>query len=158
VAAVNAPLDLDAIRTRADAATVGPWREEHGRIYAPDAVTTPHDDGSIPSLAMVWGLGPSKYATAPTGCISSGTEEANREFIAHAREDVPALLSALEATGAALRAVTDHMDRAGGDRYGDPECPWCLAQHDDDDAHNADCELLKARAALALVAASEARR
>ncbi len=49
----------------------------------------------------------------------------------------------------ALRAVTEHMDRAGGDRDGMPECPWCRVQ--DDQEHMADCELLKARAVLAQI-------
>jgi len=49
---------------------------------------------------------------------------------------------------AALKAVTDDMDRAGSDSYGMPECPWCWRGPDGDE-HNADCELLAARALLA---------
>jgi hypothetical protein len=48
---------------------------------------------------------------------------------------------------AALRAVTEDMDRAGGDGYGMPECPWC-GWASDDGEHAVDCSLLKARAAL----------
>lgn len=57
------------------------------------------------------------------------------------REAAPELL-------AALKAVTEGMDRAGGDGYGMPECPWCRSQSADNQ-HNADCELLKGRAAIA---------
>lgn len=48
----------------------------------------------------------------------------------------------------ALKAITAHMDRAGGDADGMPECPWCKAGPDGDD-HRGDCELLTARAAIA---------
>lgn len=49
---------------------------------------------------------------------------------------------------AALKALSEHMDRAGGDAHGMPECPWCHADGNGDD-HRGDCELLTARAALA---------
>lgn len=56
----------------------------------------------------------------------------------------------------ALRALTEGMDRAGGDRDGMPECPWChsgpgMGLSDDGESHTADCELLKARELLALL-------
>lgn len=47
---------------------------------------------------------------------------------------------------AALLDVTIGMDRAGGDRDGMPECPWCQSQGDYD--HSGDCALVAARAAL----------
>jgi hypothetical protein len=47
---------------------------------------------------------------------------------------------------AALKALAAHMDRAGGDRDGMPECPWCKWQ--EGDSHANDCELLIARAAI----------
>ncbi len=53
---------------------------------------------------------------------------------------------------AALQDVTTGMDRAGGDRDGMPECPWCQSQgHEDAEegyAHDGDCSLMMARAAL----------
>lgn len=48
----------------------------------------------------------------------------------------------------ALRALTEHMDRAGGDAHGMPECPWCHADSNDNE-HRGECELVQARAALA---------
>ncbi len=47
----------------------------------------------------------------------------------------------------ALKAVTDQMDSAGGDRDGMPECPWCNTQ--DVVRHAGDCALLIARMAIA---------
>jgi len=54
---------------------------------------------------------------------------------------------------AALQDVTIGMDRAGGDRDGMPECPWCQSQGRPEDAeegyaHDVDCSLMMARAAL----------
>jgi hypothetical protein len=48
----------------------------------------------------------------------------------------------------ALKALSEHMDRSGGDAHGMPECPWCKAGPDGDD-HRSECELVLARAALA---------
>ena len=47
----------------------------------------------------------------------------------------------------ALEKVTERMDRAGGDRDGMPECPWCRCGPDGDN-HSPGCELDMARAAL----------
>lgn len=73
-------------------------------------------------------------------------------------DEMPAIIGALEAGASALareqemvealRAITAHMDRAGGDAYGMPECPWCKAGPHGDD-HRGDCELSKAREVLA---------
>lgn len=49
---------------------------------------------------------------------------------------------------AALTALAAHMDRAGGDADGMPECPWCGFGPDGDD-HAGNCELVAAREALA---------
>ena len=77
--------DLDAIRARAEAATEGPWEAEalEGNIVTPT-------QGTIVEVYS-W-------------------TDADAEFIAHAREDVPALLAEVEQ----LRAELAHarMDRA----------------------------------------------
>ena len=44
----------------------------------------------------------------------------------------------------ALKSVTEHMDRAGGDAHGWPECPWCHADSEGN-GHRGDCELVTAR-------------
>lgn len=65
-------LDLDAIQARADAATVGPW------------VMTAQ--GGIESASY---RGPGEDFTS----VASTRTQNNWEFIAHAREDVPALVA-----------------------------------------------------------------
>ena len=69
---------------------------------------------------------------------------ANAEFIVRCVNSHDDLL-------AALKWLAGDMDRAGGDGYGMPECPWCRAQDSrdgDDKWHQHDCELLAARAAI----------
>jgi len=51
---------------------------------------------------------------------------------------------------AALEQCLNGADRIGGDRDGMPECPWCRSGPDGDD-HADDCDLVKARAALAIL-------
>jgi hypothetical protein len=68
-----------------------------------------------------------------------------------AQADLASLEQRLRDLEGALKAVTEHMDRAGGDGYGMPECPWCRAQGSrdgDENYHNGDCELAAARAIL----------
>jgi hypothetical protein len=70
------------IRARADAATPGPWRQEGPRVY----------------FGFEGGIG---LRAAPNPI-------SNSHFIAHARTDIPALLSALEAAQSANRPRDDY--------------------------------------------------
>lgn len=76
---MSTPLDLDAIKARAEAATEGPW-EAHaldGFEWSVDRIGD-NDDDSGNEVATVWVTG------------------ADAAFIAHARTDVPMLLAELE--------------------------------------------------------------
>lgn len=70
-------------------------------------------------------------------------------------DEIADRLAVLEAHQTALREallkVTEHMDRAGGDAYAMPECPWCHWQDDRQD-HASDCELFQARELLEALA------
>ena len=75
-------INLDEIKERCEKATGGPWWNESGVIHAP------HWDKSLPEGAQ---------------CLPADTYNGNgrdwhddAEFIAHAREDVPALVGELE--------------------------------------------------------------
>jgi len=90
------PLDLAAIRARADAATAGPWfgfHDDDGRVVSTfDAAIC---DVCAVDGVLDWG---------------NGVNHANAEFIAHAREDIPALLGLVEyllADGERVRAERD---------------------------------------------------
>jgi len=68
-------VDLDAIRARAEAATPGPWRAEQ------------YDDCFIePKICMI----------PANGCYDYKKFWGNSQFIAHAREDIPALLDYID--------------------------------------------------------------
>lgn len=70
----DSPIDLDAIQARAEASTPGPWT---ARAAYPHLVIQEEDNVVSTNLA--------------------GRPSADAEFIAHAREDVPALLGVVAA-------------------------------------------------------------
>lgn len=62
----------------------------------------------------------------------------------------PAMTDQREALLKTIKTALDEMDRAGGDGYGMPECPWCRSQSSDEQFfHAGDCGLVAAREALA---------
>ena len=77
------PLDLDAIEARAQAATPGPW-----------TVSEDYDD----------------ILDAEGGQLASYWMEVDGQFIAHAREDVPAMAAEIRRLRAQLNAVTTLCD------------------------------------------------
>ncbi len=82
-------MNLDKIRARIDAASKGPWQGgEDGLVWAPR-------------------LGDP---------VSASTEQADAEFIAHARTDIPALLAEVERLrgllGAEQRAHQEDLSQA----------------------------------------------
>lgn len=82
---------LDAIQERVDATTDGPW-EQCGRGI----------DGGPSSLTEVVTLDVECMGYCYGGTGLGVQNEADAEFIAHAREDVPALLAEVERLRAAL--------------------------------------------------------
>lgn len=100
---------LNAIRARVEAATLGPWHVE-GESY--DECW----DTDCEPLPMPWGL------AGPTGksLWSSGSGEyahpdmATAEFIASAREDVPALLAEVERLKVEVGRLTAELDMEDG--------------------------------------------
>lgn len=112
---------LQAIKARSDAATVGPWRWQTPE----DCGLTPHLDDMMtcqPGRVFVLDLnqetsGENKWVIVPHTLFLDGFDEdevgsatsdlpgfvgaaTDVEFIAHAREDVPDLIAALEASRA----------------------------------------------------------
>lgn len=94
--------DIAAIAARAAAATPGPW-VEHGRHVQHDewlALGREVDDMS--------GLGCEVDGPPPPTLRGDYALHADAEFIAHAREDIPYLLAALDAE----RALADRLAEA----------------------------------------------
>lgn len=87
--------DLDAITARAEAATEGPWYHSPGRSGG---------DGQFAFLGKSAGFVQTRAVIEPTGvrhdpdqfgspCIAEPLRDADADFIAYAREDVPALVA-----------------------------------------------------------------
>jgi len=95
-------LDLAAIRERAHNATPGPWEADRPQVWGPNgesvAFVSSHDPGEV-SGQPAW--------------------EAHAVFIAHARDDVPALLDLVETLASRLNAVRELLDGPLGE---DDEC------------------------------------
>lgn len=96
-------LDLDAVSRRCEAATPGPWKAYHR-----DGSYSPADDESNAGLGL--------EVDGPPDAVLRGTyrRSADAQFIAHAREDIPALLARvreLEQEAAALRARVAQLQR-----------------------------------------------
>jgi len=103
--------ELAAIKARAEAATPGPWE-------CRNAAGTRHD-GIVTRIHRVR----QRHTSGPTGpsallvesdnhALGCDQEDANTEFIAHAREDIPALLAELLAWREIGRAVADAMPQS----------------------------------------------
>lgn len=92
---------LAEIRARAEAATSGPWRKQ----------------GTNNLLCVTDGDGAYIVARFPNATLHGKNRDANAAFIAHARQDIPALLdhaTTLAAEVAALRLlVTDLLSPEG---------------------------------------------
>jgi len=96
-------LDLAVIEARATAATDGPWEPEPTRAgdYMPYY--------GVKSLAKGWNV---VHARVDWEGFGHGSRQADAEFIAHARADVPALLAMVREQRAVLDAVQKLMQAA----------------------------------------------
>jgi hypothetical protein len=101
-------LDTKAIRARADAATAGPWEWQSETFLAGR-----HVSGGLEEVLIAWG--------SETQHGLDGIDE-DRDFIAAARTDVPALCDRVDALEAALRGLVEYErkrrpPKMGGDEY-----------------------------------------
>jgi hypothetical protein len=98
-------LDLDAIRARADAATEGPW------ITSTD--TSGVDNSEIYAEAAWFEEDGHRYYGRRLIAVGGegNLNEADAEFIAAAREDIPALLGEVERLRARVHEAVDECQR-----------------------------------------------
>src|SRR4051812_23457484 len=99
-------LDLGAIKAREQAATPGPWHE--AEMQAPQGF-------DLVVVADVSKEMPDGSANVETIAWLDWKREANLPFIAHARQDIPALIEALEAERRENERLRDAVDSAGAD-------------------------------------------
>jgi hypothetical protein len=89
------PEQIEAIRKRAEAATPGPWRAmEEGNQYL-EGQTKLVSAARVDGISRPW----NSWFVVPAVKMEEVCRfiSADADFIAHARQDIPALLSALEA-------------------------------------------------------------
>jgi hypothetical protein len=125
--------ELEAIRKRCEAATPGPWSEDDGNIFSEELSAQRHE-AIVRRLAGSKEPHPDGGLGQPMGFIASTTQEqpnfdADADFIAHARTDVPKLLAI---AGAAMR-LAERGSPAGyccatfaasTKPWHSPDCPW----------------------------------
>jgi hypothetical protein len=87
--------DTKAIRERAERATAAPW--EHGELWRDEVEIT----GAIGEVAILRSMNQAQSAVDGM--------HADAQFIAHAREDIPALLDALEAAWGRARELEEAL-------------------------------------------------
>jgi hypothetical protein len=92
-------IDIAAIKARADRARPGPWFRKDEHVIADD------DHARLISTVCDWDDVPQQYRDA--------------EFIAHAREDVPALIAEVERLRAAVDATAADTQRYVADHLAD---------------------------------------
>lgn len=92
IEAINA--EIEAIRARADAATPGPWTTSD-TTYGKAIHCLPSPDSSNGYLALTEASPQAAYVVrrAAYSWYTKEQADANAEFIAHARGDIPALLA-----------------------------------------------------------------
>ncbi len=110
-------LDIDAIEQRANAATPGPWRD--GRSGGDVECLI---DGVHCQVALASGAAAMHDVRADAATI----RRANAAFIAHAREDVPALIEALKW----LRKVAALVTFSDGESTPQPDLSAAMARTD----------------------------
>lgn len=90
-------LDVEAIRKRCEAATEGPWKSDDKHTFGNRLVRQDPENWNGMGYQFICGL-----PVAKKGSHYGDMFLANAEFIAHARQDIPALLSALAARDARI--------------------------------------------------------
>lgn len=122
---------LAEIRARAECATAGPWwwDEDRREVRSVNAVDEwghryDRDESSGPIVETDMGHYP--------------PYRVDREFIAHARQDVPDLLAEVER----LRNLVAAVEWRGHDCY--EMCPWCGADKRCGDGHYGGCAFVAA--------------
>lgn len=91
---------IEAIRKRVDLATAGPWT-----LFARGTTVEVDYDSHTDAPVVKWTGFDASY-------LSQNADRANADFIAHAREDVPFLLDALEKAGRAITRLQAIEQRA----------------------------------------------
>jgi hypothetical protein len=104
-------LDIEAIRARANAATAGPWIRVPQRGTG-DMIAREYDTGKQMSPR-----GLRLICSMLMRGNSRKQDQANSEFIANARADIPDLLNEIERLTQVLRDLVEVCDHGDGEAY-----------------------------------------
>jgi hypothetical protein len=94
-------LDLDAIEARAEAATPGPWRQTTSKRGYRDVLQTPDSYGD----RMIAKIDQEAFIVSRRDARMLRCPNADADFIAHARIDIPALVAELRAAREVVEAA-----------------------------------------------------
>lgn len=103
--------ELKEIRARAERATPGPWEAKGNRLFAnrpapPGGRIMDYETRTIIDERESVGVVAEFFAAAPTPEYILATRD-NAQFLAHARADIPALLSRIVELEGALEKIAD---------------------------------------------------
>jgi len=110
---MNEPMTPDpipAIRQRVEKATPGPWEATHGGGNRCDGISTLFHTHELHEKCWDFPNCPGGREIVTTDGGYYGPNWADAEFIAHAREDIPALLAAWDTQQTALRRLVEQLD------------------------------------------------
>jgi hypothetical protein len=96
-------LDLDAIEARAEAATPGPWRQTTSKRGYRDVLQTPDSYGD----RMIAKIDQEAFIVSRRDARMLRCPNADADFIAHARIDIPALVAELRAAREVVEAAQE---------------------------------------------------
>lgn len=99
-------IDLNAIRKRAEAATEGPWSAEYSAVVSDHA----NSEGLAGPINDVCVLSDGEY-------IDNYNQRADANFIANARQDVPALIAEVERLRTQQARLIAELEKA--DKFSD---------------------------------------
>jgi len=108
--------ERDAIRARCEAATSGPW--EYDGMH--NEIQTPYSENGFWLICSEVRTHPSEKILDEFG----HTYNPDFEFIANARQDIPALLDALDEAEAHAERVCTYIEFCEGDPHDDDHCSW----------------------------------
>lgn len=97
-------LDVDAIEARANAARSGPWKW-HWDVFGDGSSSLDYLDGGGGFVLSAHGMHTEGWIDA---------DDSDAEFIAHARTDIPALVSRVRELEAREKRVREVVDRVDG--------------------------------------------
>ena len=101
-------LDLEAVRSRVEAASVGPWKEGRHDLQSYDGVSGEPFTNVYGAEVERMHLGHARPFTIARA-LHDENNKSDAEFIAHARTDIPILIAEVERQAAEIERLGRHL-------------------------------------------------